>query len=107
MPFEVSTISDLILSCPLAGPTTACESLFSNSRHGENFVFNFRIRSALLSACRRRRASRRMATDTAEHAAILRDAPRRGGAPHDEGGEISRPLSQGAKVYKSGETFDR
>src|SRR5215469_3253435 len=36
------------------------------------------LRSALL------RASRRMAIDTAEQAAILRDAPPRGGAPQDE-----------------------
>src|SRR5262245_33682904 len=36
------------------------------------------LRSALL------RASRRMATGTAERAAILRDAPQRCGAPQDE-----------------------
>src|SRR5882672_7915013 len=34
----------LILSCPPAGPTTANKSLFSDSRHGENFVFHFRTR---------------------------------------------------------------
>jgi hypothetical protein len=38
-------MNDLILSCPPAGPTTAYESLFSNSRHAENFVFDFRTRS--------------------------------------------------------------
>jgi hypothetical protein len=37
---------NVILSCPPAGPTTAYESLFSDSRHGENFVFHFCIRSA-------------------------------------------------------------
>jgi hypothetical protein len=39
--------TDLILSCPPAGPATAYESLFSDSRHGENFVFDFCVRSAL------------------------------------------------------------
>src|SRR5258708_35235437 len=35
----------VVLSCPPGGPATANESLFSNSRHGENFVFDFRLRS--------------------------------------------------------------
>src|SRR5260370_13773959 len=35
-------------------------------------------------------ASRRMATGTAEQAAILRDAPQRCGAPQDEGGDLWR-----------------
>src|SRR5258708_21170087 len=35
----------VVLSCPPGGPATANESLFSNSRHGENFVFDFRVRS--------------------------------------------------------------
>jgi hypothetical protein len=42
--------SDLILSCPPAGPTTAYESLFSNSRHAENFVFDFRTSPDYASA---------------------------------------------------------
>ena len=34
-------VKGLLLSCPPAGPTTVYESLFSNSRHTENFVFTF------------------------------------------------------------------
>src|SRR5712692_8240173 len=50
-------------------------------------ILDLILRSALL------RASRRMATGTAEQAAILRDAPQRCGAPQDEVGIISHALN--------------
>src|SRR5260370_15679062 len=67
--------SDLILSCPPAGPTTAYESLFSNSRHAENFVFDFRTRRPRSSRGRPEALEgRRMATGTSRLVAVLRDA---------------------------------